>query len=251
MRKQFDIKVLGSRSRPDDKARRQNECRHGAAWRWGSGCNGTDRHFRKQQPARQNARVFHSLARRSWQIWIGVLTSTLLLSGTACSPGASGIAHASAIIEAIKAGSKQRAIELIRAHPKCVNTADPVGVGAPADPGGLTRGWTMLHLAAYCGQPDVCEALLQSGASVNAEINGVTPLDATLGTNPKHPRREDILLFRSGHGGRIPAVAQVLRKAGARGNYYEAAASALRRLNDTTEMKTLDALTNGLRNSQP
>ena len=173
------------------------------------------------------------------------------LSGTGCSRVPSGTENAPAILEAIKACHKQRAIELIRAHPSCVNTADPVGVGAPADPGGHTRGWTMLHLAAYCGQHDVCEALLTSGASVNAEIDGITPLDATLGTSPKHPSREDIRLFRSGDGGRIPEVVKVLRKAGARGTYYEAAVDALRSLNDTTEMKNLDALTNGLRGLRP
>lgn len=177
------------------------------------------------------------------------LVCVLGLAGAGCG-GSSNAAQAAAVSSAIKAGQRQDAIELIRKHPGCVNVPDKLGVGLPADPSGMTKNWTMLHLAAYCGQQDVCEALLAAGAAVNAEVGGVTALDATLGVNPRHPRHEDILLFRSGYDGRIEAVTRLLRKHGARGRYFEVAVQALRDVEKTQEMNTLNQIIGGLGGGQ-
>ncbi len=108
-------------------------------------------------------------------------------------------AYAGEIFQAIKSGKSTKACELINQHPWCLNYRDPIG-DETIDQHGRTRGWTMLHYAAYRHQADVVRALIQNGADVNVWVDGVSALDATVirgyGRNPA----ADVLLAHKAKG---------------------------------------------------
>ena len=74
------------------------------------------------------------------------------------------------IFAASMAGAKERVLALISAHPEQVN-------------GYSHDGWTPLHLACFFGQPEIAEALIASGADVQARSKNPmhnTPLHAAV-----------------------------------------------------------------------
>jgi len=108
-------------------------------------------------------------------------------------------AYAGEIFRAIKSGNSTKACELINQHRWCLNYGDPIG-DETIDRHGRTRGWTMLHYAAYRGQSDVARALILNGADVNVWVGGVSALDATVIRGYRRNPTADVLLAHKAKG---------------------------------------------------
>jgi len=108
-------------------------------------------------------------------------------------------ADANEIFQAIKSGKSSKACELINQHRWCLNYRDPIG-DETIDRHGRTRGWTMLHYAAYRDQSDVARALIQNGADVNVWVGGVSALDATVIRGYGRNNAADVLLAHKAKG---------------------------------------------------
>jgi len=154
-------------------------------------------------------------------------------------------AHAAEIFAAIRYQEEGKARELIAKYPECINARSFDG-RLDMDPARRTRGWTMLHVAALTCQPRVIETLIKHGADVNAQVRGVTPLDAVIGFNPAEPTFLDVMQFRDGYGGRIPAVVRVLRANGAKGAHYDKLAKASGDADKSIGVQNMDAIIRGL-----
>ena len=104
----------------------------------------------------------------------------------------------------------------------------------------------MLHLAALTCQPRIVGALIRNGASVNATVRGVTPLDAIIGISPAKPSFLDIMQFRDGYDGKMLAVARILYAHGAKGEHFERLTMAWSEAYESTAVQNMNAIISGL-----